>query len=129
MTSTQQQYLAEWHDSFVNYTAQMSKYVDTMKLMPDVTDADRQTMDLFKALLHSRDVEEVEKDLAERTIKNSMLDKIEKLDKDMVDFAVEHIFGTPAFKEVLKRISYHQIEWNKQMGLAKLNELQIPIVD
>lgn len=127
MNTVQKQYIAEWHDSFVNYTASICSFVDSMKLLPEVTNSDKQAMDLFESLLHSKDVAEVEHDLSNGIIKKNTFDKIEKLNKDMVDFAVEHMSVSLVFKEVLKQISYHQIELNKELGIKKLDELQIPI--
>ena len=126
MNTVQKQYIAEWHDNFVNYTANICSFVDSMKLLPEATDPDKQAIELFKYLLHSKDVADVEKDLSDGIIKKSTLDKIEKLDKDMVNFAIEHISASPVFKDILKRISYHQIEFSKQVCAERLNELQIP---
>ena len=125
MTSIQQQYIANWYDAFVEYERKIISLADAMMLMDNVTDNDKRNLELFKTILHRKDVLDVKNDLANARIKKSTLDKIEKLDKDIVDFAIEHISVSPSFQHILKQVSYYQIEYNKQTAIMQLNDLQI----
>ncbi len=125
MTKDQHLYLESWHDCFVNYKNGIISLADTMKQMESATDADRYNLDLFKTILHRKDVQDVERDLANAIVKKSTLDKIEKLDKDIVDFAIEHMSVCSLFQHILKQVSYYQIEYNKQIAIMQLNDLNI----
>ncbi len=100
---------------FMNYVDKIILLADTMKLMDNSTDNDKRNIELFKSILHRKDVQEIERDLANAKIKNSTLDKIEKLDKNIVDFAVEQMSVSPTFQHILRQVSYYQIDYNKQI--------------
>jgi len=129
MTSSQKQFIVNWHNTFVDYVKKVISLTDTMKLLDKVTDNDKRNLELFKNILHCKDVQEIERDLANAKIKKSTLNKIEKLDKDIVDFVVEHMSVSPTFRHILKQVSYYQIEYNKQMAIMQLNDLQIPMCE
>lgn len=129
MTIIQQQYFEKWHDVFVAYVKNIVTIADTFKLMSNISDSDKQHIDTFKAILHSQDVKDIENDLAKGIVKRSTLDKIEKLNKDMIDYAIKHMSGTQFNLMFLKKISYCQIEYNKQAGISQLVALHIPILD
>ena len=76
-------------------------------------------------VLHGREALEIERSLAEADVKQDVLDKIEKLNKDLVDMAVEHLSTDAVVKEFLKKLSYYQIEQNKRLAEVKLKDLQI----
>lgn len=78
-------------------------------------------------LLHSKEAKEIEQSLAMGIVKQDTLNKIEKLDKDLIDYAVDHMTAAPLAKEFLKKLTYCQIEKNKKDAISKLHELQIPI--
>ena len=78
-------------------------------------------------VLCSKDAKEIEQDLASGVIKQETIDKIEKLDKDLTDMAVEHLTAAPLVKEFLRRLIDCQIERNKQDTLIRLQILRIPI--
>ncbi|MBO4634647.1 MAG: hypothetical protein J5669_04685 [Bacteroidales bacterium] len=54
-----------------------------------------------------------------------MLDKIEKLNKDLVDMAIEHLTTDVVVKEFLKQLTYYQIEQNKRLAEIRLKDLQL----
>ena len=128
MTSFQRQYVANWYDAFVEYERKIISLADTMMLMDNVTDNDKRNLELFKTILHRKDVQDVKNDLANARIKKSTLDKIEKLDKDIVDFAIEHMSVSPLFQYILKQVSYYQIEYNKQIAIMQLNDLKFTYI-
>ena len=57
-------------------------------------------------LLHGREALEIERSLAEADVKQDVLDKIEKLKKDLVDMTIEHLTTAVVVKEFLKKLSY-----------------------
>lgn len=68
---------------------------------------------------------EIERRLAEADIKQVILDKIEKLDKDLVDIAIGHLSTDIVVKEFLMKLSYHRIERDKRVAEIRLNDLQL----
>ena len=121
----QQQYISEWHDNFVNYVGGLLSLVGAMENHPSATDEDKKGLSQIKILLHGREALEIERSLAEADVKQDVLNKIEKLNKDLVDMAIEHLSTDAVVKEFLKRLSYYQIEQNKRMAEIKLKDLQI----
>ena len=77
MNTTQQQYIANWHDSFVGYIRQYEALIVALIALPGVSDEDKKVLDWLKLMLHCKDARDVEKDLAEGTVSKSTLDKIE----------------------------------------------------
>lgn len=122
---TQQQYISEWHDNFVNYIRGILDLIQVMINHPCATDDDKKGLDQIKILLHGREALEIERSLAEADVKQDVLDKIEKLNKDLVDMAVEHLSTDAVVKEFLKKLSYYQIEQNRRLAEVKLKDLQI----
>ena len=87
----QRQYIANWHDSFVNYIRNLLCVVTTLMASPDAREEDKRGLDSIKLILNGQDAEDVERDLASGVVKRSTLDKIEKLNKDLADTCLEHI--------------------------------------
>lgn len=128
MTNTQllqRQYISDWHDNFVNYIGEILGAIQVMTNHPCATDEDKKGFDQIKMLLHGREAVEIERRLADANVKRDILDKIEKLNKDLVDMAIKHLATDAVVKEFLKKLSYFQIEQNKRMAEIRLNDLQI----
>ena len=106
MNNTQQQYISNWHDSFVSYIKQYEALIAALIALREATDEDKQVLDKVKLMLHGKDAQDVEKDLAEETVSKSTLDKIEKLNKDIADVAVEQLKTDAVVKEFLKRLTH-----------------------
>lgn len=123
--TTQQQYIANWHDSFVNYINGMLSFIESLLLLPQTTDEDKRVIDMVKVLLKGQDAQEIERSLSAGIVKKETLDRIEKLNKDLTDMVVDHIYTSQQAKEILKKLSYYQIEQNKQAELMRLEALQI----
>lgn len=122
---TQQQYISEWHDSFVKYIGWLLGIVEVMMSHPFATDVDKRGLDQIKMLLHGREALEIERSLAEADVKQDVLDKIEKLNKDLVNMAIEHLSTGVAVKEFLKNLTYSQIEQNRRLAEIRLKDLQL----
>ena len=78
-------------------------------------------------MLHTKDVQDVEKELAEGKISKSTLDKIEKLNKGIADVAVEQLKTDAVVKEFLKRLTHLKIEQDKKAEELRLKILNIII--
>lgn len=96
-----------------------------MENHPSATDEDKKGIEQIKMLLHGREALEIECNLAEADIKQNVLDKIVKLNKDLVDMAIEHLTTETVVKEFLKKLTYYQIEQNKRLAEIKLKDLQL----
>ena len=121
----QRQYISEWHDNFVSYIGGLLSLVGTMENHPSATDEDKMGFDQIKKLLHSKEAVEIERSLVEADVKQDVLDKIEKLYKDLVDMVIEHLSTEALVKEFLKRLSCYQIEQNKRLAEIRLKDLQL----
>ena len=121
----QQKYISEWHDNFVNYIGGLISLVVAIENHPSATDKDKKGLSQIKMVLHGREALEIERSLAEADVKQDVLDKKEKLDKNLVDMAIEHLSTDAVVKEFLKRLSYYQIEQNKHLAEVRLKDLQI----
>lgn len=128
----QQQYLAQWHDNFVEYIRQLLSFVEGYMLLPQATEDNKIELEKVRAILTGKDVEGIEKNLADGSksgvLKKGTIDKIVKLDKDFVDFALERISIDKFWKEFLKHLSKIQREKAKDAKITRLNELQIPLI-
>ena len=128
----QQQYLAQWHDNFVEYIRQLLSFVEGYMLLPQATEDNKIELEKVRAILTGKDVEGIEKNLADGSksgvLKKGTIDKIVKLDKDLVDFALERISIDKFWKEFLKHLSKIQREKAKDATITRLNELQISVI-
>lgn len=123
----QQQYIAEWHDNFVRHINGLLDYMETLIILPHATDEDKRVLNQIKMMLCGKDAKDIEQGFSAGVIKQETIDKIEKLDKDLTDMAVEHLKAAPLVKEFLRRLTHCQIEKNKQDTLIRLQILRIPI--
>lgn len=128
----QQQYLAQWHDNFVRYINRLMAFVEGYMLLPQATEDNKIELLKVRVILTGKDVEEIERNLADGSksgvLKKGTIDKIVKLDKDLMDFALERISRDKFWKEFLKHLSKIQREKAKDATITRLNELQISVI-
>ena len=86
---------------------------------------DKKAFEQLNLLLHGSPALDIERSLAEADVKQAVLDKIEKLNKDLVDMAIEHLTTDAILKEFLKKLTYYQIEQNKRLAEIRLKDLQL----
>ena len=127
MQTVQQQYITNWHDCFVGFIRQYEALIVALIALPEVPYEDKQVLDRLKLMLHCKDAQDVEKDLAEGTVSKSTLDKIEKLNKDIADVAVEQLKTDAVVKEFLKRLTHLKLEQDKKAEELRLRALGISI--
>ena len=124
---TQQQYLSNWHDSFVNYVNQILATIASVEMSSQATDEDKRGFEMVKVLFRGKDVQDVERDLAEGVVRQSTLDKIEKLNKDMGDIVIDHLDASPVWKQFLKQLYHLKVDNDKNAEVMRLNALGIPV--
>lgn len=127
-TRVQSQYIANWHENFVNYVNRMLSVVATLEIQPQATDVDKQGFNALKLLLNSKDVQEVENDLATGVVSQATLDKIEKLNKDLGGIAIDHLDANPLWKQFLKQLYSMKVENDKTAEMMRLKALHIPVL-
>ena len=71
----------------------------------------------------------MERDLAAGVVRESTLDKIEKLNKDLADTCLEHVQMNPLVREFWKQLSHIKIERDKESEKRRLSALQIPVIE
>lgn len=128
-TISQQQYIAQWHDSFVGYIGSLLGVVAGLMARPEATEEDKRGLDGIRLILNGRDAVDVERDLAAGVVRKSTLDKIEKMNKDMADTCLEHIQMNPLVREFWKQMMHIKIERDIAGEQERLAALQIPIVE
>ena len=123
------QYIAHWHDSYVNYIGNLLGVVTTLMASPEANEEDKRGLDGIKMILNGRDAADVERDLAARVVKRSTLDKIEKLNKDLADTCFEHIQMNPLVREFWKQMAHIKIEKDKADEQDRLDALKISVIE
>ena len=123
---TQQQYLANWHDSFVAYISGMKSIIGSLMVSPLATDNDKRGLTLCKSILESKDAKDVEDSLAKGVVSKELIQKIEKIDKDFVNTIIDHIQTNAIVKELWRQVAYLRID-QKKAAEARLKMLSISI--
>ena len=108
----------------MSYIVGLMSLVGALENHPLATDENKKGFEQIKMLLHGRDVLEIESSLAEADVKQELLDKIEKLNKDLVDITIKHLTTDAVVKEFLKILTYYQIEQNKRLAEIRLKDLK-----
>lgn len=126
---TQQEYLSNWHDSFVNYVNQILATIAIVEMSSQATEEDKRGFEMVKVLFRGKDVQDVERNLANGIVQQSTLDKIEKIDKEFADVIVEHIDNMPLRKQLLKQLLHRVVENNKAAAMMRLNAYGISIIN
>lgn len=129
MMTYQQKYIANWHDSFVSYVGSLLGVIAGLEVRPEATHDDKAALEDIKMMLAGGDAEDVERDLAAGIVKKSTLDKIEKINGDMVNACLTHIPINPFVREFWKQMAHIHNAKNKRAEEMRLQALQIPIVE
>ncbi len=122
---TQQQYISNLHDSFVNFINYMLTLATDLIMLPQATDYDKRELDKVKLMLKGNDAKSIEKELTYGNISHSTLDKMEKLYKDLTDFGLEHIHKCAICKMFVKNSCYSNIENGKKDTLIRIDDVEI----
>lgn len=125
LSSAQSRYIASWHDSFVNWVKGVLDIIDILSTMPKVTDEDMQAFAKCKTIMSGDEVDAIEEGLSSGIVTDDILDRIENLNKKLVDTIVERIKTDELVKDFLKRLYYLIIEREKNAEKMRLNMLRI----
>ena len=128
-TNIQQQYISNWHDSFVVYIGSLLSALVELMSTPDATEEDKIALESIKVILNGLDVAEAERDLAAGVVRKSTLEKIEKLNMDLADACLEHIQMNLLVREFWKQMAHIKIERDKAGEQERLALLQIPVTE
>ncbi len=126
-TITQQQYIDQWHDSFVYYIGSLFGVITELMTRSEATPEDKKILEGIKIMLTGKDATDVERDLTTGIVKESTLDKIEKINRDLADTCLEHIQMNPLVREFWKQMAHIQISQNKRAEEMRLHAIHIPI--
>lgn len=124
----QQQYLANWHDSFVSFVNQMLATIAAIEMQAQITDSDKQGYNALKLLLKGKDVQAVENDLANGVVSTITIDKIVGLNKQLADVCLEYVQMSPLVREFWKQLAHLKVESDKNAELSRLKALQISVL-
>ena len=126
LSTSQSQYLKNWHDSFVSWVDGVLGIIDVMSNMPEMNDEDKLALFQCRIIMIGNDVAQVKESLSRGVVTDDLLDKIENLKKSLVDIIVERIKSESLVKELLKRLCYLKFEQDKVAEEMRLNLLRIP---
>lgn len=125
LTPEQKRYIDDWRQSFTSYINELKTLVCGLMIRPEATEEDKQALGRCFLTLSGKDVQDVEKALGEGKVSQTMLSKVEKLNKDLVDEAVEHLRSDALVKEFWKQLSYLKIEQEKHGAEVRLGALKL----
>ena len=125
LTPVQKRYLADWHRSFIIFINSLKTFISGLMLLPEATEEDKRALERCLLTLSGKEVQDVEKALREGNVSKTMLSKVEKINKDLVDEAVEHLRTDVLVKEFWRQLSYLKIEHEKLGAEARLNALKL----
>ena len=125
LTPTQSQYLANWYNSFVNWVNGVVGIIDYLLIQPVATDEDKKVLTKCKTILNGNEVVSVKESLSMGVVTVDILNKIESLNKILIDTVVEHIKTDVLTKELLKRLCYLKIEQDRSSEEMRLKVLRI----
>lgn len=128
LNPAQSQYLANWHDSFVNWVNGVLGIIEFLSVQPMTTEDDRQALAQCKTILNGYEVGVVEESLSNGVVTSEVLNKIETLNKRLINIIVEHIKTEALVKEFLRKLAYLKTEQDRQAEESRLSVLKIPVV-
>ena len=126
-TRIQEQYLANWLDSFENQIRNLIAIIDGLLLQSPATEEEKNALGLLKVMFLGPEVQDIQRDLAAKQIKSSTLDAIAKLNKKIADICLDHIQTSPLVREFWRQMVYLTVERDKDGERERLAALRIPV--
>lgn len=123
----QAQYIDNWHKSFVAYVNQLRGLVSILMTSPEASEDDKRGLEKCQLILNGKDVQWTEGNLSNGVVNRELLEKIEKLNRDLVDEAMEHLKTDFLAKEFLRQLTYLKIAQDKKAEEMRLGLLKIKI--
>lgn len=128
LNPAQTQYMANWHESFVNWVNGVLDIIEYLSLLPMATDDDKRALVQCKTILNGYEVSSVEESLSNGVVTVDILNKIEILNKRLVDTIVEQIKTDAMVKEFLRKLAYLKTEKERMSEESRLRVLRIPVL-
>ena len=125
LTPTQRKYIADWYQSFTTYIDGLKTFISGLMILPEATDEDKRALERCLLTLSGKDVQDVDKALSEGKVNKAVLSKVEKLNKDLVDEAVEHLRTDALVREFWRQLSYLKIDHERHETETRLNALKL----
>ena len=125
LDQVQAEYLKEWHDDFVKWVSGAMAVICALYSHPQATEKDRIALEHCRAILSGPDAMAVEESLTAGIVTQAVLDKIEMLNKELVDTAVDHIQTSLIEKELLKQLMHLKFHQDKTAQIIQLRALGI----
>lgn len=120
-----QQYIADWHDDFVDLINRLQNTVAFFMRLPQATEEDKRALAHVSIILAGKDVHDTEQDLTEGNVSDSTIDKIGKIYKDLTDIALDHMSADSQMRELWKQIFHLVIDYDKQMSKKRLHSFDV----
>lgn len=125
LSPAQEKYIADWHRSYVAYINGIKAFISTLMLIPEATEEDRRGLERCMQIVNGKDAHSVENSLGQGDVSKTLLFKLEKLYKDLVDEAVGHLRTDVVIQEFWRQLSYLKIEQDRYDAETRLNALKL----
>ena len=119
-----QQYILNLHEDFKRVVGSYLMTITNLLTQLQITDTDKRALKQYKTMLQNKDVREIEKSLSEGDAVTA-LEKIAKFYKDLSDFALEHIYESQIWKQVVKQATYRHIDNGRDMAKKQFEMLNL----
>lgn len=123
----QSQYLAAWHDSFVEYIDALLSTILALEGLPEATEEDRRGLGEIKQELISPDVNEIKANLASGIVNKGTIDGIAELNEKILNICIDHMRMSPLVQLFWKKMAHMRVEQDKEAEMKRLSALQIPV--
>ena len=127
LTSAQAQYIASWHESFIQYVNSIRNSISILIEIPEISEDDKKGLMNCHFILDGSDVIEIEKALDNGLVNQDLLDKVERVNKDLVRVAIDNLKSEELLKLYLKTLIYIKIEHEKAAEKVRLGKLNIEV--
>ena len=101
--------------------------IDVLYSHPQTTENDRIALGYCRAILSGADATAVEESLAAGIVTQVVLDRIETLNKNLIDTAADQIQTSLIEKELLKRLMHLKFHQDKTAQIIQLRALGIGV--
>lgn len=124
---TQSQYLAAWHDSFVQYIDALLSTILALEGLPEATEEDRRGLGEIKQELISPDINKIKANLASGIVNKGTIDGIAELNEKIMNICIDHMRMSPLWQSFWKKMAHMRVEQDKESEMMRLSALQIPV--
>ena len=120
-------YILQWQTDFDRHVSWAWNYAGAVLNNPKATPDDKKCFTSVLSILSSNEVVEIKRDLAEAEITLDTFDKIEKLNKDLLDAAIDDINVTEQAKCFFKGITHTWVSMAKSFGIQEARRMGVVV--